>query len=142
MQMRFYVSVQQQTIIQKFLGRLTFKKWITAAEAVWNHPDYDQGYKGIVDLRDCEIDMSMADIKTMIDLLKNESEKALRAEAAVLVSQPIAAAFATIYSEKMKDLAPANVVLDEEDAFGIVGVDKKTFEYVNSDRAEVIEIPD
>lgn len=140
MKVRFFIDKDQEVIIQKFIGKLTMNGWLKSVEAVWNHPDYRQDYKGIVDFRFCEVQMKPEEVRNLIDLLQKENEKALRARSVILVSEPLAAAFATMFSEKMNDVAPAEVVLTEEEVVRKMDVDEAIFQMVNSELAVETEI--
>lgn len=142
MEIRYYIDVAQETIILKFSGRLTYDRWYRGASAVWDNRDYQKHFDGIVDFRESELDMATPDIKKIVEVMKTEEDKAPRGTAVILVSEPLAAAFGTIFSDNMKGTFPANVVVSEEDALSLLKVNESLFKKVKSEEAEVIQVPD
>jgi len=116
MEMRFVILKEEQIIVQKFTGELTYENWLKSAEAIWNHPDYDKLYRGIIDFREADVQMRVTEIKTIVELLLQEEGKALRADAVILIDEPSAAAFASIFSASVSPLLSTKIVTTEEGA--------------------------
>lgn len=140
MEIRFYIDVNQEALILKFSGKLTFDRWYRGASAVWDHKDYQKSFDGIVDFRSSELDMKTADVKKIVEIMQTEEEKAPRGKAVILVSEPMAAALGSIFSDNVKDVQTANIVLSEDDALKILNLQDDLFRRVNTELAEVIHI--
>jgi hypothetical protein len=130
MEMRFVILKEKQLILQKFTGKLTYENWLKSAEAIWKHPDYDKSYRGIVDFCGADIQLAVSEIKTIVELLIQEDGKALRADAVILIDEPGAAAFASIYSASISPLLDTKIVTTEEGAAYQFGLDASVFEYL------------
>ena len=129
--MRFAVVREKKLIIQMFLGELTYEKWLKSAEAVWQHPDYDKTFCGLIDFRKTKIQMGVKEIKSIVEILSKETERALSSDAVLLINQPTAAAFASIFADSIKSMLKANIVTTEEGAAKKLDVDLSVFEAIN-----------
>jgi len=134
MEMQFVILKEKKVILQKFIGALTYDKWLKSAEAIWNHPDYDKSYRGIVDFRGADVQMGVSEIKTIVELLIQEEEKALRADAIILIDEPGAAAFASIYSTSISPLLNTKIVTTKEGAAQKSGLDVSVFEHLKGSK--------
>ncbi|MGB6037869.1 MAG: hypothetical protein WBG42_16460 [Cryomorphaceae bacterium] len=138
MEMRFVILKEKQVILQKFTGALTYDKWLKSAEAIWKHPDYVNSYRGIVDFRGADVQMGISEIRTIVELLTQEQGKALRADAVILIDEPGAAAFASIYSASVSPLLDTKIVTTEEGAAYKFGMCASVFQHLNGPDAVIL----
>lgn len=136
MNMRFYLNPEEKIIIQTFEGDLTLDKWKNAMQHVWSHPLYSPEYKGIVDLRHCNMNFSPRDLFDVIALLKsNPNNLTIRAKGVIMVDQPVSAALASIYTSEMKNFHDAEVFCSESTALRYLGTDFAIFDKLWSEEA-------
>ncbi len=129
--MRFIVLEEEQLILQKFVGELRYDNWLQSAEEVWHHPKYDKLYRGLVDFRDADVKMGVPEVKSIVKLLTEDDEKAMRADTVILISEPTAAAFASIFADTAGDLFKTNIATTEEGAAAKVDADPSVFARLN-----------
>lgn len=141
MEMRLYVNPQWGIIVQSFHGELTLENWKTAMEKVWNHPEYSRDFIGVMDARDCDIKFKPSELYDVISMLKeNNEERTIRAKGALMVREPMAAALATIYADKMKDFHRAEVFVSDSTAKRYLEIDFPVFEKLHSEEAETYQL--
>lgn len=58
----FIILKEHRLIIERFHGHVNFSAIETASYAIWNHPDYDARYKGLVDIRGCSVSFDIKDV--------------------------------------------------------------------------------
>ncbi|HKL39095.1 MAG TPA: hypothetical protein VJ894_00360 [Cryomorphaceae bacterium] len=119
---------EEKLIIQMFSGKLTYEKWLKSAEAIWENPEYDSSYCGIVDFRKADVQMKIKEVKAIIELLSSKNNQALRADTAILIDEPTAAAFASIFADSMKELINTKIVTTEEGAAAKLSLNRSVFE--------------
>lgn len=128
MEMRFVLVKEDELIIQMFSGKLTYEKWLKCAEAIWQHPEYDKTFSGVVDFRKAEVQMKVQEVKSIIELLSVDAGQALRADTVILIHEPTVAAYASIFADSMKELIRTRIVTTEEGAAAKLGLNKSIFE--------------
>lgn len=135
MEMRFVIAKEEEFILQKFSGALTYEKWVKSTETIWQHPDYNKYYRGIVDFREADIQMGVTEIKSIVKLLSDNEGKALRADTVMLVDKPMAAAFASIFADSIKQLIDTKIVTTEEGAAAKLNLNVSVFELLDGPAA-------
>lgn len=142
MVMRFVILKPEKLILQRFTGELTFDVWLKSAEAIWQHPDYEKYYRGVVDFRFTDVQMGVPEIRSIVELISNDNDKALRGSAVVLIDEPKAAAFASIFAGSIEELLHTRIVTTEEGAAAKFGFDPSVFKKLEGQDAVVIDFDD
>jgi len=135
MQMCFVIAREEEFILQKFSGALTYEKWVKSADTIWQHPDYNKFYRSIVDFRKADVQMGVTEIKAIVKHLSDNEDKALRADTVILVNEPMAAAFASIFADSIKQLIDTKIMTTEEGAAAKLNLNASVFELLNGPAA-------
>lgn len=65
MRFAFKIYPEKKLIIESFSGRLSHDFMFECFTKVWNHPDYKKTYRGMSDMQDAELRMSLAEFRTL-----------------------------------------------------------------------------
>src|SRR5690554_2224709 len=103
MKFKCFIDVDQGVIIATFYGDISIASMEQAMPYIFNHPDYNKHFDGIVDFRPANLKYSKEELHHFVNSI-SESDQGMRGRAAVLVSEPVSAAMATLYGEEMKSL--------------------------------------
>lgn len=127
MEMRFVIIPEENLLLQKFIGELTYDDWYQSALEIWEHPNYNKLLRGIIDFREAEIKMGVPEIRSIVNVLTDESGSGLRADTIVLANQPVVAAFAGIVADSVRKYYNTIISTTEEGAAAKVNVDRAVF---------------
>lgn len=114
MEFKFFIDVDQKVIIESFFGDISFSIMEKAIPYIFNHPNYDKQYDGIIDFRKANLRYSKEELRHFIQTIST-NEKGMRGRAAVLVSEPMSAAMATLYGEEMKSIHAVGIFCSESE---------------------------
>lgn len=101
MKLEFYIDQEHRVIMQSFTGEISIASITHTIPHIWNHPDYSPLFDSIIDFRDSKMLFSKEDLNDLIKKL-GEAEKGLQGRIAIMVSDPITAASATLFVEQTK----------------------------------------
>ncbi len=139
MTITFFIDKGLKTLIERFEGHVTIPKIMESFPAIWNHSDYDPTFDGIIDFRSCKMELKIAELNQLIASLST-AENALKAKAAILVSEPMAAAMGAIYADQMKSHHMSGVFCSNSEVERFLAVDPIIFKRLEQAGAEQIEI--
>ena len=139
MEIKFFIDTKQKVIIEAFRGEISLATIGKAIPYIWNHPDYSPKFDGIIDFRQSKLLFSKNELH---DLMKTiaEDDKGLKGRAAILVSEPIAAAMATIYGEQMKDYHSVGIFCAESEVIHFLRIDPAIFNKLNDPKAVIVDL--
>lgn len=129
MEFKFLIDTEQKVIIETFYGNISLSMIEKAIPHILNHPDYDMTYDGIIDLRKANIKYSKEELLRLVKTV-SENEHGLRGRAAVLVSEPMSAALATLYGEEIEGLHSVGVFCSESEVQYYLGINTAIFNKV------------
>src|SRR5690606_8905439 len=104
MNFKYYIDKEQRIVIRSFHGEVSLNKLEKSLAKVWADPEYDVSYNGLADFRDCTLLFSKVMLSQIIKTV-SDSALSLQGKVAILVSEPIAAAMATIYGEQLNNMS-------------------------------------
>lgn len=139
MEVIFYIDTEQEVIIEHFKGDVTLAKVVEAIPHIWKHPDCAPSYNRIADFRYCNLLFSHEDLHLLIKSIAEYSQR-MQGKAAVLVSEPTAAAVGAMYSEQMKDIHTVAIFCSNSEVVNYLGVDPGIFEKLDDPEAVRIEV--
>lgn len=138
MNFKYYIDKEQRIVIRRYQGDITLVNLEKSLEIVWADPDYDSSYHGITDFRDSKLLFSR---DTLYQIIKKvaESPMSLRGKIALLVSEPLSAAMATIYGEEMKNMNDVEIFCYTIEATQFLNVKENIFECLNDKELIFVE---
>lgn len=137
----FYIDTSRETIIEKFTGKVTLPGIQKVFPHIWNHPDYRVEYDGIIDFRACQLDFKSDELRQLIQSVAS-SDKGMRGRAAVMVSEPVAAAMGVIYSEGMREVHPSSIFCSNSEVELYLNIDPGIFDQLSNPGAIHIRLGD
>lgn len=139
MEVVFYIDTELEIILEHFKGDVTLAKVVEGIQHIWNHPNYVSSYDRIVDFRDCNVLFSHQDLQMLVKSVA-EFPQRMRGRAAVLVSEPTAAAAGAMYIDQMKDFHSVAIFCSNSEVVNYLGVDPSIFKKLEDGEAVTVEI--
>lgn len=122
MEFKYFIDKELKMDIRSFHGDISLALLEKSLALVWVDPDYDPSYGGIADFRDGRILFSKV---LLFNLIKTVSENAmsLQGRVAILVSEPLSAAMATIYGEQLNNMSHVEIFCYTSEATNFLQTD-------------------
>ncbi len=139
MRVKFYIDTAEEIIIEAFYGSISIDTIQKAMPHIWNHPDYSVEYDGIIDFRKSKLEFSKSELYQLIQAM-SQDDKVMRGKAAVLVSEPLSAAMATMYGDQMKVIHSVGIFCSESEVFRFLNTDAAIFQKINDVNAVTIDL--
>lgn len=114
MELKFYIDVDEKVIIEAFYGAVSISGIEKVIPFIYKHPDYNRQFDAIIDLRNANSSFTK---QALYDFLKiyAENEDLILGRIAVLVSEPMSAAMATLYDEEMSGYHSLGIFCSESE---------------------------
>lgn len=138
MEFKYCIDKEQKIVVRSFRGEVSLSSLEKSLALVWIDPDYNPLYNGIADFRDSKLLFS----KVMLyKLIKTVSDNAmsLQGRVAILVSEPLSAAMATIYGEQLKNMSEVEIFCYLPEAVEFLKVDPNILNCLNDVKAIYVE---
>ncbi len=139
MEIKFFIDTEQKLIIEAFRGEISLATIGKAIPYIWNHPDYSPKFDGIIDFRKSKLLFSKSELHSLMKTIA-EDENGMKGRAAVLVSEPIAAAMATIYGEQMKEYHSVGIFCEESEVIHFLRINADIFKKLDDSNAVVVDL--
>jgi hypothetical protein len=134
----FVISTEHQLVIERFNGLVNFELIKKASEAIWAHPNYVATYKGLVDIRGCEVETSIAELsKAAYFFLKNAHTA--KGFMVILADSNHSIAKSFIFNYKVSKVMNIHVSSNFDEAMRNLGVTQDTYDLINSTEAQSVE---
>lgn len=138
MEFKYCIDKQQKIVIRSFHGEVSLSSLGKSLALVWIDPDYDVLYNGIGDFRDSKLVFSRTMLTKIIKMV-SENTNSLQGRVAILVSDSLTAAIATIYGDELRNLSQVEIFCYTEDATKFLRVEANILDCLADVRA--IDIP-
>ncbi len=139
MRIKFFIDTDQKTIIEVFEGEITLPAIGKSIPHVWRHPDYSPTLQGILDFRKAKVAFSNTELHDLIKSISDD-DRGSRGKVAFIVSEPLLAAMATIYEERMKEFQSVAIFCHQENALNFLGIDASIFDKINHPDAVSVDL--
>ena len=93
---------EQALIIEHISGEVTLQEMVIKTQEMFDLPDYDPTYNGVIDLRDAQAQMSKVELYGFANFL-NQSEFFGHAKWAIIADDPLVVALAMIFQQRILD---------------------------------------
>lgn len=122
MQHKFAILPERRLVVLHYIG-LTHKDDIKEmALQIWNHPDYDQTFDGIMDCRNAILQLSPQDINELAEYFVVHPD-ALTGKVAVVALGPMETVLTMIYAKRLAPKNSMKIFFTWVAACAFVGVD-------------------
>jgi len=121
---RLHVFSAPQLVSLRFYGNVDFPTLIRANKEVVLHPEFDPCFAGIADFRDCQIHISLDEIRNLAHW--NNEDRYLSAPWVHLVNSPGAETISTEYQHQVRPSHLVEVCHDLEIAGRFLGLSEIT----------------
>jgi len=136
----FIVSAEKNLVIERFHNHVSLDLLVKASHAIWSHPNYDINLKGLVDIRNCKIELGLKDIPQLTSFFFKNA-KTTKGFMVILADSKLSIAKSFIFKSKMSKLMNIYITNGFEDALRNLGIDEMTYDLINSDQAQQIHSP-
>lgn len=136
MELKFCIHKEQMTVVRSFFGEVSLEAIKQSLNYIWNLPEFNSNYNGIADFREAKLLFSKNDLYEIINKVA-EDQKSLRGKVAILVSEPFAAAMATIYGQHSVNIERVEIFCYTLEATKYLGVDPNIMNCLNE--VEVVQ---
>lgn len=134
MKLDFYIDHKHKVIMQSFLGEISLASITHTIPHIWNHPEYSPAFDSIIDFRESTMLFSREELNDLIKKL-GEADKGLEGRLAIMVSDPITAASATLFAEHSKASQSLGIFCSESEVIRFLKCSPEIF-----DKAENLEL--
>lgn len=130
MEFKFFIDVDQKVILERFFGDIAISNIEKAIPLIYGHPDYNKHFDVVVDFRKAN---SKYTKNALHDFVKNysESEQILLGRIAVLVSEPMSAAMATLFREEVKAFHSLGIFCSESEVHRFLQITPEIFSKID-----------
>ncbi|NEN23714.1 hypothetical protein G3O08_09400 [Cryomorpha ignava] len=108
MEFKYYIDKEQKIVVRSFHGEVSLESLEKSLAVVWVDPDYSPLYSGVADFRDSKLLFSKVMLYKIIKTVSDNS-MSLQGRVAILVSEPLSAAMATIYGEQLRNMSQVEI---------------------------------
>ncbi|MEZ4722096.1 MAG: hypothetical protein R2813_09505 [Flavobacteriales bacterium] len=130
----FVVVPEHRLVIERFINVIDLETVQRMSFAIWDHPDYDKYYQGIVDLRDAKMNVSILDMVKLVRFFIKH-DQTVRSILVIIANKSSSIAWAFVYKERIASIMNVHVVQSEESATAQLGLSSEVFDLINSERA-------
>lgn len=117
----FQILPEKAVILARYMGLTTIRDMRVLAAEIWEHPDYDPAFDGILDYREAVLASGTGEIEAVCDFFL-ESEAASRGRAAVVVTRPRETALNVIFRARMNPRNRMDIFSTWDAACSFIGV--------------------
>lgn len=133
MKFTYYIIKEKKLVLERIEGHTSLEGIQKGMMQIWQHPDYDTNFSGLLDLRNADVTMGHAEVDVLAKLLFS-SVKASNGNMILLVSKPMETALSMIFQEKMISKNKVLIYNYPATALSILGVSNEEFDMLDSDR--------
>lgn len=121
--MKFIYTIlpHKEAILCKLTGSINYEIFVKALRHAWSHPDYQPEFNTLVDLREASVDLTTAEISSLIEMLV-KTKAAPKAKFTLVVDRPFEAALAMIFESKLVKAMNSKNFTDLESAADFISV--------------------
>lgn len=138
MEFKYYIDKEQKIVVRSFHGDISLDLLEKSLSLVWVDPDYDPHYNGIADFRDGKLLFSKDKLYKIIKTV-SENAMSLQGKVAILVSEPLSAAMATIYGDELKNLSHVEIFCYPSEAIQFLQTDPTIFDCLINAKSIYVE---
>jgi hypothetical protein len=106
MELKVQILPDEKLVLESISGEITLGEMIQKTKALFENPDYDASFVGVVDLRKGLAHMSKIELLGFANLI-NDSEQFGHAPWAILADDPMVVALSQIFQIRVKN--PENI---------------------------------
>lgn len=130
MEFKFFINVDQKVIIETYYGDISISSIEKAILHIFNHPDYNNHFDCIIDFRKANSRYSK---NALHDFVKSyaENEQKLLGRVAVLVSEPMSAAMATLFEEETRAFHSLGIFCSESEVHRFLQITPEIFSKID-----------
>lgn len=138
MEFKYYIDKERKIVIRAFYGEVSLNLLEESLKIVWNDPEYDPTFNGLADFRECKMLFSKERLLKIIKVVA-DNVMSLQGKVAILVTEPISAAMATIYEEKLERISKVEVFCYTSNAAEFLQVNVNILDSLNNIERIVVE---
>lgn len=130
MEFKFFIDVEEKVILERFFGDITISNIEKAIPFIYGHPDYNKHFDVVVDFRKANSRYSK---QALHDFVKSyaENEQKVLGRVAVLVSEPMSAAMATLFGEEVKAFQSLGIFCSESEVYRFLQITPEIFSKID-----------
>lgn len=138
MEFKYCIDKELKIVVRSFHGEVTLTSLEKSLALVWIDPDYDPHYNGLADFRYSKIVFSK-DVLYKIIKTVSDHPKSLQGRVAIIVSEPLAAAMATIYGEQLNNMSEVEIFCYTLEATNFLKADPSILNCLNDVKPIFVE---
>lgn len=138
MVLKFYIDAQHNCSVRSMHGKVVLENFKASMRHVWDQPEYSIEQNHIIDLRDCELVLSGADLEAISEFMtKNQSVHDRKV--ALVVSNAMQAGIGAAYSDRTRRKHMSDIFVDMHKAIDYTLAPVNIFDKLSCDKVQVKE---
>jgi len=135
----YVISEGHALILEKFVGEMTVDLVIATAESIWSQPEYKKTFKGLADLRSCNLAINLRDIIKLVMFL-GKSDKTTTGFFVILVNSSDGVAKSLIFNSRIGSIMNLHVVSHLDSALRHLAISRDAYEEILSQEPIKVEM--
>lgn len=139
--MKFIYKIlpHQRAILCRLTGSINYEIFVKALRHAWYQEEYQPEFNTLVDLREARVDLTTAEISSLVDLLV-QTKTAPDAHFTLVVDKPFEAALAMIFESKLVQSMNSKNFTDLESAADFINMDAAVVKDTLDHQAEEVSL--
>jgi hypothetical protein len=130
----FYIDHDSKVVLISLSGSIRLSQIYEVIRFLWTLEGYDPSYDQIVDGRNSRMHMSITEMSDLESFMR-DSEKGLKAKAALVISAPGDAALSEIYGHASRENHATEIFTSPQEAIKFTGASNNIYDGLESDEA-------